>query len=69
MQFMKRTHTADCTGEIRSIGRFWRLRSVSHARSGRQDADFFGTGIAVGTTCNIEIFLEAQVTAYEDEGV
>jgi len=28
-----------------------------------EDADFFGTGVAVWTTGNIEVFLEAQVKA------
>lgn len=32
-----------------------------------EDSDFFGTGIAVWTTSNIEIFLEAQVGSAEPE--
>lgn len=32
-----------------------------------EDADFFGTGIAVWTTNRIEIFLEAQVKSRESE--
>jgi PIN domain-containing protein len=33
-----------------------------------EDADFFGTGIAVWTTSRIEIFLDAQVTRLRREG-
>ncbi|MGA2902363.1 MAG: PIN domain-containing protein [Candidatus Korobacteraceae bacterium] len=32
-----------------------------------EDADFFGTGVAVWTTNRIEIFLRAQVSAREEE--
>ena len=32
-----------------------------------EDADFFGTGIAVWTTNRIEIFLEAQIKPTESE--
>jgi len=32
-----------------------------------EDADFFGTGIAVWTTRHVEIFLEAQAKEHEVE--
>ena len=33
-----------------------------------EDADFFGTGIAVWTTSSVEIFLKAQAKLLEDQG-
>jgi PIN domain len=32
-----------------------------------EDADFFGTGVAVWTTNSVEIFLKAQAKLLEDQ--
>ena len=51
----------------------WPVLAVAlglHCPIWTEDADFFGTGVAVWTTSHIEIFLEAQAGAPrpEDEG-
>lgn len=65
MAVMKRKRENASVVVMRTIGPFWVQPLSLAAAVWTEDADFFGTGVAVWTTNRIEIFLRSQNTSEE----